>query len=108
LHSSQHLESQNRLIRNPLRFRQIRNRSSGFALWLSDRPDTPAKLGWNDVSSGNPFLKQYELPAPLRVFGRETASVVLTATGPMAVFDEVSTPGAWPDFRSNSAIPGKA
>ncbi|MCP9234246.1 hypothetical protein NMG46_29320, partial [Mesorhizobium sp. LMG 17147] len=29
LHSSQHLESQNRLIGNPLRFRQIRNRSSG-------------------------------------------------------------------------------
>ncbi|MCP9231195.1 hypothetical protein NMG46_13175, partial [Mesorhizobium sp. LMG 17147] len=28
LHSSQHLESQNRLIGNPLRFRQIRNRSS--------------------------------------------------------------------------------
>ncbi|MER9256244.1 hypothetical protein NKI59_31755 [Mesorhizobium sp. M0598] len=32
------------------------------------------------------------MPAPLRVFGRETASVVLTATGPMAVFDDVSAP----------------
>ncbi|WP_376702666.1 hypothetical protein RQ479_22320 [Mesorhizobium sp. ISC25] len=37
---------------------------AGFALWLSDRPDAPAKLGWKDVPAGNPFLKQYEIAGP--------------------------------------------
>ncbi|MER9596540.1 MULTISPECIES: hypothetical protein [unclassified Mesorhizobium] len=55
-------------------------------------PYAPAKLGWKDVPAGNPFLRQFELPATVGVFGRETASVVLTATGPMAVFDDVSAP----------------
>ncbi|MER9244656.1 hypothetical protein [Mesorhizobium sp. M0590] len=32
------------------------------------------------------------MPAPLRVFGRETASVVFAASGPMAVLDGVSAP----------------
>ncbi|MER9343696.1 hypothetical protein NKI41_23380 [Mesorhizobium sp. M0601] len=32
------------------------------------------------------------MPAPLRVFGRETASVVFAATGPMPVLDGVSAP----------------
>ncbi|QKD01032.1 hypothetical protein EB235_05585 [Mesorhizobium loti R88b] len=63
---------------------------NGFALWLGGQPDAPARLSWKEIPAGNFFLKQYELPAPLHVFGRETASVVFTATGPMAVFDDFS------------------
>lgn len=65
---------------------------NGFALWLSGEPGAAEKLGWKEVTAGNPFLRQYELPATVGVFGRETAAVVLTATGPMAVFDDVSAP----------------
>jgi hypothetical protein len=65
---------------------------NGFALWLSGEPGAAEKLGWKEVPAGNPFLRQYQLPVPVHVFGREMASVVLTATGPMAVVDDVSAP----------------
>nr|WP_292512848.1 hypothetical protein [Mesorhizobium sp.] len=65
---------------------------NGLAFWLSGEPGAPAKLGWKDVPAGNPFLRQYELPATVGVFGYETSSIVFTATGPMAVLDGVSAP----------------
>ncbi|MER8365142.1 hypothetical protein [Mesorhizobium sp. M1348] len=61
-------------------------------MWLSGEPGAAEKLGWKEVPAGSPFLRQYQLPVPVHVFGRETASVVFAATGPMAVFDGVSAP----------------
>ncbi|AMY03040.1 hypothetical protein AB0V79_07750 [Mesorhizobium ciceri] len=63
-----------------------------FALWLSSAPGAVETLGWKEVASGNPFLSQYELPAKIRVFNRETGSIVFTAAGPMAVLDGVAAP----------------
>ncbi|TGQ74670.1 MAG: hypothetical protein E5V49_13475 [Mesorhizobium sp.] len=63
-----------------------------FALWLSGAPGAVETLGWKKVASGNPFLSQYELPAEIRVFGRETRSIVFTASGPMAVLDGIGAP----------------
>ncbi|RWB02504.1 MAG: hypothetical protein EOQ39_32450 [Mesorhizobium sp.] len=63
-----------------------------FALWLSSAPGAVETLGWKEVDSGNPFLSQYELPAKIRVFNRETGSIVFTAAGPMAVLDGVAAP----------------
>ncbi|TPM27935.1 hypothetical protein [Mesorhizobium sp. B2-3-4] len=65
---------------------------NGFALRLAGEPDAAQTLGWTEVASGNPFLRQYRLPAPVHVFGRETGTVVFTATGPMAVLDGVAAP----------------
>jgi hypothetical protein len=65
---------------------------NGFALWLTGEPGAAQKLGWKEVASGNPFLSQYRLPAQVHVFGRKTQTIVFTATGPMAVFDDVSAP----------------
>ncbi|QKC94149.1 hypothetical protein [Mesorhizobium sp. NZP2298] len=65
---------------------------NGFALWLTGEPRTVEQLGWKEVASGNPFLGQYQLPAPVHVFGRETATIVFTATGPMAVLDGIAAP----------------
>ena len=65
---------------------------NGFALWLAGEPGAAERLGWKEVASGNPFLREYELPTRIRVFGRETASIVFTATGPMAVLDDVFAP----------------
>jgi len=65
---------------------------NGFALWLAGEPGAAERLGWKEVASGNPFLREYELPTRIRVFGRETASIVFTATGPMAVFDGIAAP----------------
>ncbi|TPN47895.1 MULTISPECIES: hypothetical protein [unclassified Mesorhizobium] len=65
---------------------------NGFALWLAGEPGAADRLGWKEVPSGNPFLRQYQLPAPVHVFGRETGTVVFTATGPMAVLDGIVAP----------------
>jgi len=65
---------------------------NGFALWLAGGPGAAATLGWKEVASGNPFLSQYQLPAPVHVFGHETASIVFTATGPMAVLEGIAAP----------------
>ena len=47
-------------------------------------------LGWSTRPSENPFLQEYDLSAPIQVFGRATAHIALTATGPMAVLVAVS------------------
>ena len=65
---------------------------NGFALWLSGEPGAAGTLGWKEVPSGNPFLAQYQLPAPVHVFGRDTGTIVFTATGPMAVLDGIAAP----------------
>ncbi|MFB9982217.1 hypothetical protein ACFSQQ_31030 [Mesorhizobium kowhaii] len=65
---------------------------NGFALWLAGEPGAVGKLGWKEVAAGNPFLVQYELPTKIRAFGRETTSIVFSATGPMAVLDGVAAP----------------
>jgi hypothetical protein len=65
---------------------------SGFALWLAGEPGAAETLRWKEVPSGNPFLRQYQLPGPVHVFGRETSSIVFTATGPMAVLDGIAAP----------------
>ncbi|ODA92120.1 hypothetical protein BFX40_03895 [Mesorhizobium sp. SEMIA 3007] len=63
---------------------------TGYALWLAGDPGAASTLGWKEVPSGNAFLRQYRLPAPTRVFGRETATIVFTASGPMAVLDGIA------------------
>lgn len=63
---------------------------NSFALWLTGEPGAAQKLGWKEVASGNPFLRQYQLPAPVHVFRHETATIVFTATGPMAVLDGIA------------------
>lgn len=60
---------------------------NGFAFWLAGDPTAASQLGWNEAATDNPFLKEYSLPQPVIVFGREASSVVFTATGPMAVLD---------------------
>lgn len=65
---------------------------NGLALWLAGEPDVGQTLGWKEAASGNPFLRQYELPAPIHVFGRDTGTIVFTATGPMAVLDGIAAP----------------
>lgn len=65
---------------------------NGFALWLAGEPCATGTLGWKEIPSENPFLRQYRLPVPLHVFGLETTAIVFTATGPMAVLDGVAAP----------------
>ncbi|WP_244480486.1 hypothetical protein [Mesorhizobium sp. Root554] len=65
---------------------------NGFALWFSGEPDAADKLGWRPVDAGNFLLQQYEMSAPVNVFGHTTETVAFTSTGLMAVLDGVSAP----------------
>ncbi|TIT63641.1 MAG: hypothetical protein E5W90_24960 [Mesorhizobium sp.] len=82
---------------------------NGFALWLAGEPSVADTLGWKEVPSGNPFLRQYSLPAPVHVFGRETGAIVFTATGPMAVLDGIAAPdlARQLDVPATVSTPGK-
>jgi hypothetical protein len=60
---------------------------NGFAFWLIGEPSAADSLGWREVESGNPFLREFRLSAPVSVFGMQTDAIVFTATGPMAVLD---------------------
>jgi hypothetical protein len=42
------------------------------------------------VPTDNFFLEEYRLAAELSAFGHTTRSIAFTATGPMAIFDDVS------------------
>ncbi|RWE36876.1 MAG: hypothetical protein EOS78_16390 [Mesorhizobium sp.] len=82
---------------------------NGFALWLASEPGAAKALSWKEVPSGNPFLRQYNLPAPVHVFGRETGAIVFTATGPMAVLDGIAAPdlARQLDVPATVSMPGK-
>lgn len=63
---------------------------NSFALWLTGEPAAAEALGWQEVASDNPFLKEYRLPAAVGVFGYNADRVAFTASGPMAVLDAVA------------------
>ncbi len=63
---------------------------NSFALWLAGEPGAAEALGWQEVASDNPFLKEYRLPAAIGVFGHSADRVAFTASGPMAVLDAVA------------------
>jgi len=63
---------------------------NGFAIWLASEPGAAGKLGWQKVPSDNPFLEEYRMASPVGVFGHQTSSIAFTATGPMAVLDDIS------------------
>jgi hypothetical protein len=63
---------------------------NSFALWLAGEPAAAEALGWQEVASDNPFLKEYRLPAPVHVFGHDATTVAFTASGPMAVLDAIA------------------
>ena len=63
---------------------------NGFAIWLMGEPDAVARLDWQKVPTDNPFLDEYRMASPIGVFGYQTSNIALTATGPMAILDDVA------------------
>ncbi|SFN97801.1 hypothetical protein SAMN05660284_02651 [Formivibrio citricus] len=47
-----------------------------------------AKMGIKKIQQDNPFLHEYELSQPIKVYGHETRRVVFNSAGIMAVLDE--------------------
>jgi hypothetical protein len=63
---------------------------NGFAFWLTSEPDAAGKLGWQKAQTDNPFLEEYRLGSPVSAFGHATSNIAFTATGPMAILDDIS------------------
>lgn len=61
-----------------------------LAFPLAEGPAAAEAMGLKERASDNPFLREYDLVAPVAVFGRSTSRVAMTATGPMAVLDGVA------------------
>ncbi|WP_349957147.1 hypothetical protein [Rhizobium sp. ZPR3] len=63
---------------------------NSFALWLTGPESATAMklFGFTELPSDNPFLREFQLSAPVTVFGRQTNKIVFASTGPLAVLDE--------------------
>lgn len=61
-----------------------------FAMWLTGPESVTAmkRFGISELPSNNPFLREFQLSAPVTVFGRQTSRIVFASTGPLAVLDE--------------------
>ena len=46
------------------------------------------QFGMSELPSDNPLLREFQLSAPVTVFGRQTSRIVFASTGPLAVLDE--------------------
>lgn len=64
-----------------------------LAFSFMNDPNLPSNLGWTALELQNPFLQEYDLPAPVFVFGHDTTHVAFTASGIMAVLEGVDALG---------------
>jgi hypothetical protein len=78
-----------------------------FGTWLVD--DKLSHAGYTKVETGNPFLTQYRLATPIRVFGHPAQSIALNSSGIMAVLDSPSAKALASELGVEDAlgIPGK-
>ncbi|QNQ08240.1 hypothetical protein [Sphingomonas alpina] len=59
----------------------------GFSITLGDEDGGYRKRGWIKQESGNPFLSQYRLPAPIEIGGHQTRTIVFSSNAVLAVLD---------------------
>lgn len=61
---------------------------NSFALAISGEDGLAARLGWQKIDNDNPFLAEYELPAPALITGHwATRRVAFTSSGVLAILD---------------------
>ncbi|MGC4251215.1 MAG: hypothetical protein QM605_06990 [Sphingobium sp.] len=61
---------------------------NGFAFALGDKDGVAARRGWKKIESGNIFMNEYELPAPIIVAERySTRRIGVTSNAMVAILD---------------------
>ena len=61
---------------------------NGFALALNGEEKIADKRRWVRIDTSNPFMNQYELPAPITVAGHySTRRIAFTSSGVLAILD---------------------
>lgn len=61
---------------------------NGFAMSVSGGDGLAKARHWVKIETGNPFLSEYELPAPITVAGYATRRIAFSSGGILAVLDE--------------------
>ncbi|NLR98574.1 hypothetical protein HGP17_17285 [Rhizobium sp. P38BS-XIX] len=61
-----------------------------FGMWLTGPESATAmkQFGITELPSRNPLLREFQLAAPVNVFGRQTTRIAFASSGPLAVLDE--------------------
>lgn len=60
---------------------------TGFALAVSGDDGIAVQRHWHRIESGNPFLAEYALPAPITVAGHATSRIAFSSSGIVAILD---------------------
>ncbi|MBB5711566.1 hypothetical protein [Sphingomonas xinjiangensis] len=60
---------------------------TGFAMSLGGKDGIARKRGWKQVGSGDGFLLEYQLPAPITVAGHRTQRVAFSGDSILAILD---------------------
>ncbi|NTF40524.1 hypothetical protein [Rhizobium rhizogenes] len=63
---------------------------NNFGMWLTGPESATAmkQFGMTELPSENPFLREFQLAAPVSAFGRQTSRIAFASSGPLAVLDE--------------------
>lgn len=79
-----------------------------FAFWLVEQRGPAGPLGLRRVEDADDLLDAYLLDHPVKVFGRETRSVVFDGSGPLAVLDGVEPEALEAELRTarTTTFPG--
>ncbi|MGH6613722.1 hypothetical protein [Sphingomonas sp.] len=80
----------------------------GFAITLGDEDGGYRKRGWIKQESGNSFLSQYRLPAPIDIAGHQTSTIVFGSSGVLAVLDIADPTELAKQEKIENVIPGSA
>lgn len=60
---------------------------TGFALAVSGDDGIAVQRKWHRIESGNPFLAEYALPAPITVAGHATSRIAFSSSAIVAILD---------------------
>ncbi|MBC2670322.1 hypothetical protein ACFOON_17240 [Novosphingobium piscinae] len=79
---------------------------NGFALAVDGEDGIAVQRHWRRIETDNPFLAEYELPAPITVAGQSTRRIAFSSSAILAVLD-LADPAvvAGPEGVANAADP---
>ncbi|WP_034159606.1 hypothetical protein [Sphingomonas sp. ERG5] len=80
----------------------------GFAITLGDEDAGYRKRGWVKQESGNLFLSQYRLPAPIEIAGHQTRTIVFSSDAVMAVLDIADPAELVKHEKIENVVPGSS
>ncbi len=69
-------------------------------------PALPKAMGWVEVEQSNPFLREYQLPKVIKVFGYKTTHIAFGSAALLAILDGVAPKALAAKLGLEDASPG--